>query len=325
MGAWTWHIPDATVTGDWVVADLLGLDFRAQPWPQDVVFGSMHPDDLPRVEKAVAASLTEGAPYNVIFRDRILDKETGEEGVRWLGARGGVTVWDEDGTALEMSGINWDASEQVAQEHNLANLAAEVDHRLKNSYAMMQGLVNTGSRFANDVEEFANVMRSQIEALALAHLASGRGSLTPFGATETTASQLASLALTSELASGRATVKSTGTVIPLAMNEVNAFSAIMTQLLRGARSFGVLQHEDGCFNLEIEERADRGTVNLHLLPTRGGKRVPTSMQFHRTDIETTLSSKVIRIFFDGLKGTAEDLEDGSSRITLHMGLSGTHT
>ena len=174
MGSWIWDIEAGTVVGDPFVAELLRLDPAAQPWPVDTVFAHMHPDDLPRVRKEVDLSLATDMPYEVEFRDTATDPATGKAGLRWLGARGRVTRRDADGNALEMVGVNWDATQQKTHEESLSMLAREMDHRVKNAFAVIRALINLGARTEGDKRAFADTLRAQVQAMADAHAISAR-------------------------------------------------------------------------------------------------------------------------------------------------------
>ena len=174
MGSWRWDIVDGTVTGDRFVANLLNMDFDAQPWPVGEVFASMHPDDLPRVQGEVDKALSGADIYETEFRDRVTDPDTGEEGLRWLGARGRVTQRSESGEPLEMIGVNWDATVQKTHEQRLTMLASEMDHRVKNAFAVIRALINLGERMPGDKASFAGTLRTQVQAMSDAHAISAR-------------------------------------------------------------------------------------------------------------------------------------------------------
>ena len=174
MGSWRWDIVGGTVTGDPFVADLLNMDFDAQPWPVGDVFASMHPEDLPRVQREVDTALSGADLYEVEFRDRVIDPKTGEEGLRWLGARGRVTQRSEAGEPLEMIGVNWDATEQKTNEERLAMLAGEMDHRVKNAFAVIRALINLGARVPGSRKAFAKTLKAQVQAMSDAHAISAR-------------------------------------------------------------------------------------------------------------------------------------------------------
>ena len=174
MGSWRWDIAGGTVTGDPFVADLLNMDFDAQPWPVGDVFASMHPEDLPRVQGEVDKALSGADIYEVEFRDRVIDPKTGEEGLRWLGARGRVTRRSEAGEPLEMIGVNWDATQQKTNEERLAMLAGEMDHRVKNAFAVIRALINLGARVPGSRKAFATTLKAQVQAMSDAHAISAR-------------------------------------------------------------------------------------------------------------------------------------------------------
>ena len=174
MGSWSWDIAAGTVVGDPFVARLLNLDFGAQPWQLEEVFAHMHPDDLDRVQVAVDEALGGKDIYEVEFRDTIFDLKTGSEGLRWLGARGRVTERNAQGEPLRMIGVNWDASLQKMQERRLAMLADEMDHRVKNAFAVIRALINVGARSSSDKSGFAASLRTQVEAMASAHALSAK-------------------------------------------------------------------------------------------------------------------------------------------------------
>ena len=174
MGSWRWDIAGGTVTGDPFVAELLNMDFDAQPWPVGDVFASMHPEDLPHVQNEVDKALSGADIYEVEFRDRVIDPHTGGEGLRWLGARGRVTQRSDAGEPLEMIGVNWDATQQKTHEQRLAMLAGEMDHRVKNAFAVIRALISLGERVPGDKKAFAETLKTQVQAMSEAHAISAR-------------------------------------------------------------------------------------------------------------------------------------------------------
>ena len=80
----------------------------------------LHPDDATTVERAMKATVNEGAPYNLEFRI-VWD----DGSVHFIRAAGQVTR-DTDGTPLSMVGTNMDITERVAEQEalRLANTRA---------------------------------------------------------------------------------------------------------------------------------------------------------------------------------------------------------
>lgn len=174
MGSWSWDMTKKSVVGDRSLATLFGLDFEDQPWPEDRMFASIHPDDFGAVQEAVAVAIEGADIYQMEFRRIVIDPVTGEKSHQWLGGRGNITERDVDGTPLRMIGVNWDATRQKTHEQRLQMLASEMDHRVKNAFGVMRALVNLGARETHDKASFASTLKTQVEALANAHAIAAR-------------------------------------------------------------------------------------------------------------------------------------------------------
>lgn len=172
MGSWSLDVESGEVIGDRLVARLLGLGYEIQPWTIDDFFTSVHPDDRAAVHDAVDKAFSGETPYyDAIFRTTRKDADGSD---MWLGARAQVTERAEDGRPLRVVGVNWDATAQKTQEKKLAMLAAEMDHRIKNAFAVILALVKIGDKVSPDKESFATTLRAQVEAMATAHALSAR-------------------------------------------------------------------------------------------------------------------------------------------------------
>ena len=170
MASWEWRIDTGAVYGDACWAETFGVE-DGRVAQIDVVMESIHPDDRDAVNGEIEDAVQRGEEYEVEFRVR---DEGAPGGWRWLGGRGRVTERGPNGEAVAMLGVNWDLSEQKTQEENLRLLAAEMDHRVKNAFAVMRALINLGRRTANDLDSFATDLAAQVQAMADAHAVSAR-------------------------------------------------------------------------------------------------------------------------------------------------------
>ncbi|GGY55582.1 sensor histidine kinase [Parvularcula lutaonensis] len=170
MGSWEWDIEGGTVTGDPIVGTYFELDDVPQPWPVERIFKAMHPDDEAAVRKAVEAALDDDVEYHTEFRIA----RGANQPELWLGARGRVVARAEDGRALRMLGVNWDMSEEKEHERKLGMLASEMDHRVKNAFAVMRALIRLASKSAVDVQSLASTLEAQAIAMAEAHALSAK-------------------------------------------------------------------------------------------------------------------------------------------------------
>ena len=131
-------------------------DFEAQ----------LHPDDRPRVTAAFAAAKDpdQRALYDVEYRT--IGKEDGV--MRWVAARGRA-IFDETGRCVRVIGTALDITVRKRAEEYLRLMVNELNHRVKNTLATVQGIATqTLSRDEIPVE-VRETLTSRLMALARAH------------------------------------------------------------------------------------------------------------------------------------------------------------
>ncbi len=174
IGSWSWDMTEKQVSGDRLMAGFFGLDYDAQPWGQDDVFGTIHPEDLQPMLADVQSAIDENTVFTSEFREPLTDPLTGAQTYRWLSGRGNVTERDAQGNPTRMIVVNWDITAQKQREEQSALMAAEMDHRVKNAFALIRALINLGLRADGTKETFADGLRRQLEAMASAHVISAK-------------------------------------------------------------------------------------------------------------------------------------------------------
>ncbi|WP_186201926.1 HWE histidine kinase domain-containing protein [Jannaschia seosinensis] len=169
FGSWESDFRSDTGKADTFVAELYGLDASRPCWSMSEVRNRIHPEDRGRVDAATRFAIKHRTLCEVEFRDRSIDPLTGEEGARWLAARGRVVEWEPSGAPRSMVGVTWDATEAVRQRQTRALMADEMNHRVKNAFAVLGSLVTIGAREADNPITFAADLRRQIGMLSEAH------------------------------------------------------------------------------------------------------------------------------------------------------------
>lgn len=108
VGTWDWDVPENRVTADDRFAAMFNIDsLRAGLGvPVETFLNAIHPDDVQRVNEAIAASLRDGSALHVDCRVVALDG-----GVRWLIASGQPRT-DGSGRVLRLPGVAVDVTEQ---------------------------------------------------------------------------------------------------------------------------------------------------------------------------------------------------------------------
>ncbi len=161
MGSWDW---DST-TGDclWDAGQyrIFGVDPESFVVTLDSIRALLHPEDWERLRSVVMNLSPAQDSYQTDFR---VVRPDGE--VRWcIGSAAGS--FDENGRLLRMSGVTIDITERKQAEEHHALLAREVDHRAKNTLAVVQSIVRLTR--ANSVKAYVAAVEGRIRALSRAH------------------------------------------------------------------------------------------------------------------------------------------------------------
>ena len=125
--------------------------------------GVFHPDDQARAWELWSHSLTTGEIYEIEYR---LRHHSGD--YRWVLGRA-QPVLDRSGTILRWYGSCTDIHEiKVAQEQRQLMLG-EMNHRVKNTLAMVNVMVSQTLRLADNLPDAQTALQSRIAMMAQAH------------------------------------------------------------------------------------------------------------------------------------------------------------
>jgi two-component sensor histidine kinase len=122
-------------------------------------------EDRPAVARAFRAAV-EGGADDLRFECRI--RRAGDGAERWIEGRG-QPVRDAGGRAVRLLGVVQDVTERKRAEERRALLVNELNHRVKNTLAVVQSLAAQTARGAPDLSAFAAAFQRRILALARAH------------------------------------------------------------------------------------------------------------------------------------------------------------
>ena len=125
--------------------------------------GMFHPDDQERAWARWRHSLKTGEVYEIEYR---LRHHSGE--YRWTLGRA-LPVRDEEGEIVRWVGTCTDIHEQkqIAQQNEI--LSRELSHRIKNIFAVVNGLIGLSARQFPNMKAFARQMQERVGALGRAH------------------------------------------------------------------------------------------------------------------------------------------------------------
>lgn len=231
-------------------------------------FGSfldrVHPDDRSRVESEVGDALSaDAAPLDTEFR-----MTSQGSGFHWVHARGALVAGADK--QPRFIGTVRDITPQKAAEEQSALLAYELNHRIKNTLAVVQSIVSQSLRRADTPEQASDAIGERLGALGRAH-----DLLTQ---TSWAAASLQSVVESATQVSGRAAkrVVAEGPEVRLNAKAALAFSMALHELTTNAIKYGALSIETGSVEVRWLKTTREGSRVLELVwAENGGPAVTT--------------------------------------------------
>lgn len=149
---------------DPVMHDLWWID-PVEKNPFLVAQDRVHPDDvdIDRMAREAALDPTGDGKHEVEIR--IINPKNGES--RWLHLDGRVTF--EEDVPVRVVGTARDVTERRSTEHRNSLLIQELDHRVKNLFAMTAGMISLTARTAQTPAAMGKALSGRVQALAMAH------------------------------------------------------------------------------------------------------------------------------------------------------------
>ncbi|MGN6462911.1 MAG: sensor histidine kinase, partial [Pseudolabrys sp.] len=161
IGTFDWNIDANVLHFDDRFGTMFSQDTSA---PRDnFVFAdhlaAVHADDIDRIEAASARCLEAGTPFTDEYRIRANDGT-----LRWIDVRAKYT--DEgNGRNRRFSGVAVDITDRKEAEDHERLLLREMNHRVKNLLAVMDGMIALSARSAKTAQDMSTSLRGRLRAL----------------------------------------------------------------------------------------------------------------------------------------------------------------
>jgi two-component sensor histidine kinase len=302
IALWSWNVHTDRLELDerghvlWGVPNLGIITF-------EILSARIHPEDLDRVRAAFAATRDIRGDYETDFR--ILQ----DGKIRWISARG---RGDDQGIVGRiMYGVFIDVTERKKAEEAREMLAGEMDHRVKNIFAITSALTTISSRSTATKDEMVQDLRQRIVALSKAH-----DMVRPDHSNQHKAAQLGDLlaALLEPYSNKNFNSEQVHISTPKILvgeKSAAALALVVHELATNSIKYGALSSAKGV--LKVECRAEGGEVEV-VWTENGGP--PASKPVGRSGFGTKL---VISSLSDQLGGTiAASWPATGAIITLKM-------
>jgi PAS domain S-box-containing protein len=268
-------------------------DYFNQRWyeytgvPEGVTDGTdwervFHPDDRAEAWALWQKSLATGEPYHVEYR---LRHRSGN--YRWVIGRA-QCVRDESGEIIRWYGTCTDIHDLKVAEEARQLLLSELNHRVKNLFAITAGMINMTARSSASVGAMAEALHGRLQALAKAHHLIQPAITHGLHGTESVAFHaLLEEILSPHLSDRQSQVSLTGPELRLGPNASTSFALIFHELATNAAKYGPFrepvgrldvrwQMQGSSLSLEWRETVSRSEIKAPKQEGFGSKLARTS-------------------------------------------------
>lgn len=256
IGTWDWHIGSGLFFPDARLAQLFSTHATAEGgMPVDQYLEAVHPDDVSRIRRALDEAIAEKAKYSEEYR--LLGRDGGW---RWVLARG-ECLYDHEGRPVRFPGAIVDITELKESEEERSILLRELNHRVKNIFAVISGLISMTARTCATPSDMAAVLRGRLAALSAAHDLIRPAVFGKQEAAETTRlDDLLDRILEPHVAH-REQLRLEGPDIQLGPAAATSLALVFHELATNAAKYGALSEENGL--LAVEWTASPGEVTVN--------------------------------------------------------------
>lgn len=206
----------------------------------------VHPADEGRVMAAWTASLRTGDAYSIDYRFRHHDG-----GYRWLRVQA-KPLRNAQGAIVRWYGTSTDIDDAKQLEAERETVAGELDHRIGNLFALVNGLVNVSVREGGALPEVADAIRGRLKALHEAH---GLIRRSDTGTATSLIGLLRTLLRPYDDGSDRISVS--GDDVQIAAAAVTSAALVFHELATNAVKYGALCGEEGTLRVRLSRQDDR--------------------------------------------------------------------
>ena len=224
-------------------------------------FNRVHADDRDRIAAINAAALAPGGSGATHMEYRTISAVDGRQ--RWVLAKGAL-VHELDGEPTFVGTVR-DITAEKDAEHHRQLITAELQHRIKNTLAVVQSIVNQSLHKAATPQEARNAINERLTTLGTAHdlLVQTSWTAAPILAIAEGATRYRGASLDG--------IKIDGPAILLSARAALALSMSLHELTTNAVKYGALSESDGRVELNwMISESEKGPL-LHLRwQERGG-------------------------------------------------------
>ncbi|WP_430419783.1 sensor histidine kinase [Phenylobacterium sp.] len=164
IGIFDWHVPSGWTMWNGEMEDIFGIPRGTFEGHADHFRRRVHPEDLPRLEAEHAAAIAAGRDL-ITHNFRIVRPDGA---VRWLEGAARF-LFGAGGALRRMVGATVDVTDRKVAEAHQRLLINELNHRVKNTLAIVQGIAWQSFRTGGAPPAVREAFEGRLAALAAAH------------------------------------------------------------------------------------------------------------------------------------------------------------
>ncbi|MBH0112586.1 PAS domain-containing protein [Novosphingobium sp. YJ-S2-02] len=243
MGVWQYTLETGELVSDETNRHLLGLGESDGSLTRiEQALERLHPEDRPEVEARLARAKAVGDDFEASFR-----VVPGDEPVRHLKAFGRMTLKRGQ---HRLVGAVIDMTAEYTLAETRALMLREMNHRVKNLFAVVSGMISAAGRSHDDVRTYSEDLRERIAALGRAHsLAAPTGDQQSISLAELVETTIAPYR-------DQGTITLEGPEIEIERNCLSSLALILHEWTTNAAKYGALRDGSGTLTISWTRNAE---------------------------------------------------------------------
>ncbi|TXM72497.1 PAS domain-containing protein [Methylobacterium sp. WL69] len=236
---WDWDLTTNHVLWNEALQTAHGYRPEAVEPTGDWWIDHIHPDDRARIDASIHAVIDRtGTTWTDEYRFRRADASFADILDR------GYVIRNDQGRAVRMIGAMLDISERKRAEEHQRLLTGELQHRVKNTLAMVQAIASQTFRNAADLEAAREAFSARLISLGRAH-----DILTQSSWTQAPIADVVDGALAVHRGEAASRIRASGPNVPLSAKAALALALALHELATNATKYGAIANEAGTIDL----------------------------------------------------------------------------
>ncbi len=303
IGIWEYDPESGVLKLDESTSHMLSTGHRRQADFRRDFLSAVHSEDKARIEAAFTNIVGTGTTVRETFRFRAV-KQKKYVWVNGIGRR----IYTDDGKPVVLGLVVNVTAEQTALEQREV-VAQELNHRLKNMFAVIISLMSLSARGKTDVQDYVTQMRERMTALAGAFELTYQKSTTLFQHDEDVSlNDLLARLMQPYMFSGRNHIQIEGAALTCPVAHVTPMSLVFHELVTNSMKHGALSVPEGQVNIQLSSQNGQMMIEWR---ESGGPEIKKKPQ--QSGFGSRLKKMSIEV---QMQGSFEDIWDKNGLICI---------